>query len=152
MAANRNAFIIETVRTALSADTGFAVQKVWRDAFTDNKVVVYPFIQSGAVVDTYEDGIVNSGRTLITVYVNAKVELDPGGTTGKATATWDDITERIEEAIFNIATPKHETHTSGNETNIRSVNVIAQGGMLDDGKNQLRVEYSIEVLWDHIKN
>lgn len=152
MAANRNAFIIGTIRDALASVPMFTVAKVYRDTNSDQKAYVYPFIQSANVVDYMEDFEVMSGRTLVTVYVNAKVEQDPGGTIGKGTATWDDITDRLERAIWAIDTPKWETHTNGDETTLRGINVIAQGGYLDDGKQQIRVEYSIEVTWDFTRN
>ena len=152
MAANRNAYIISTIREALAEVPMFTVTKVFRDSFSDKSPIVYPFIASSGVTDYMEDFSTWSGKTLVTVYVNAKVEQDPSGTTGKATAVWDDITDKIEQAIWEINTPKWEEHGNGQETTIRTIGVVAQGGFLDDGKQQIKVEYSIEVTWDFTRN
>jgi hypothetical protein len=152
MAANRNAYIIGTIREAFAEVPMFTVTKVFRDSFTDQRAVVYPFISSSGVTDYMEDFSTWSGKTMVTVYVNAKVEQDPSGTTGKATAVWDDITDRIENAIWEINTPRWETHGNGQETTLRNIVVVAQGGFLDDGKQQIKVEYSIEVTWDFTRD
>ena len=152
MAANRTAYILETIRTGLAVDTGFDVLKVWRDTMTDNKVVTYPFVASQSHTGTYEDGTTSEGRTTVIVYANAKYESDPSGGTGNGHVMHGDITQRMETAIYNIATPITNTHT-GNvwKTNISNIWLSAAGGFLDTNQGIVKAEYTIEVIWDSVK-
>lgn len=149
MAANRTAFILDIIREALAGIADFQVQTVFRDTFSDAKVIVYPFVQSQRVTDRWEDGKTYGGATTLLVYVNAKVPADHSGTQGNAQQTYNEITNDIERAVYDIDVPQRDVHGTGDwATNIRDVYVSNIGGAIDQGQQQLKIEYQLEVTWD----
>lgn len=152
MAANRSQYILDVIRGVLDDDPAFEVVKVFKDSFTDSRAIVYPFLTNQSTTARYEDGSVAEGRALVTVYVNAKSETDPGAT-GKGHAVHGDITQKIETRIENLALPVQETHANGSwTTTIQDVYVTSVGGFIDQGQNQIKVEYQLEVQWQTHKN
>lgn len=151
MAANRTAFIMDLIRGALATETTFDVVKVFKDSFSDARAIVYPFIQSQTVMESYEDGYPSRGRAVVVVYVNAKSETDPGAT-GKAQALHGVITQKLEDAITDLAIPDSDTHTSGWTTTVHSAFVTGIGGLVDQAQNQIKTEYTIEVTWHSAKD
>lgn len=149
MAANRTAYILQTIRTALATNQAFDVQTVFRDTFSDAKIIVYPFVQSQRITDRWEDGKAYGGATTILVYVNAKVPADHAGTVGYVQQYYNDITNDIERIVYDIDLPIVETHTGSEwRTSLRDVYVSNIGGAIDQGQQQLKIEYQLEVVWD----
>lgn len=152
MAANRTAYIIDTIRTGLESETSFTVERQWRDSMSDAKTIVYPFIASQTYTSFYESGLPRDGRATIVCYVNAKVAADPSGATGNVQQAHGIITAKIETAIYNIVLPIRDTHTGGIwRTVLNDIYVSAVGGVIDSGQTSLKAEYTIEVLWAHEK-
>lgn len=155
MAANRSAFILSEVRTALAAETSFTVVNIDRPNNGD-AVQVYPFILSQATRETLEDGAGDStGVAIVNILFDVPVNADANDT-GTATVSYGDVVQKCENALADwettiTSTPPKDTHTGGLfKTTITGLRVQGWDGLYDKGQTSYVTACTIEVYYTHI--
>jgi len=149
MAANKLAYILDKVTTALSTEQSFTVQKVLNKSRqpTPGRVLVFPFLVSASQTPVVESGEGAEGVCTIRIWSDVPVASEGASPTGKSYAAFADTISKIEAAMRTLTIPSQETHTDGTSTAIVGANVTLIGGHVDNGDNKIEADCDVTILY-----
>lgn len=149
MAANKLAYILDKVQTALATESSFTVQKVLNKSRqpTPGRVLVYPFVVAASQTPVVESGQGAEGVCTIRIWSDVPVASEGVTPTGKSYAAFADTIAKIEKAMRSLAIPSQETHTDGTSTAIVGANVTLIGGHVDNGDNKIEADCDVTILY-----
>lgn len=150
---SRNKFILDTLRTYLSAEPTFEVHKVFtKETFQHpTKTVVYVNIISDDLAMTPAESryIYNKRVIRVGIYAVARQALDTTNA-GTGADKHGQVVEQIDKAIDAMANalPVTDTTTAGYVVTLYSVNTVGVSGFVDDKGDKIPLLYEADIAYN----
>jgi len=149
LAANRTAFVLETLQSILDADSIIAIRKRWKvPATATGAVSCYLFVAATAYTDVYEDGRSESGTMTVIGNFDMKKASDPNET-GLADAAYADVIYRVEKLIAASTWPKVNADTTF-RVSLNSVRITGIDGHIDETGDSVKFGIAFEVPFTQV--
>ena len=149
MAANRIAYVLQTLQTILDADAVISVRKRWKVPNVPTGIAsCYLFCAATAFTDVMENGRTELGSMTIIASFDMKKAID-ASETGAADAAYADLVYRVEKAIAASTWPKTDTDATFRFT-LNSIRVTGIDGHIDEAGDMVKFGIALEIPFTQV--
>lgn len=149
MAANRTAFVLETLQGILDADSIIKVRKRWKvPNVPTGEASCYLYLAATAFNEVYEDGRSETGTMTVIAAFDMKKAID-ASETGLADAAYADLIYRVEKLIGASVWPKVNADATF-RVYLNSVRVSAVDGHIDEAGDMVKFGIALEIPFTQV--